>query len=330
MRIAHCSDLHLLHLEGTRFLQLMNKRWIGRANLLSNRSRHYMVAAFEDMVADLNALAGEGAGADRIDQVICTGDVTNIALRHEFEFARGHFDKLALGPAAVTVMPGNHDTYVAEGTGHFAEVFAPYFAPDDGWAWPAEDHARADARIAPHWPVVRVRGEVAIIAMSTSLATPWFTAYGRAGALQLQRLRAVLTDPRLVGKTRLVALHHPPAGKRGHSRIRGLRDHAAFAAVIAECGADLIIHGHEHRNMHEGLPGPHGEVPVLGVPSGTYGATDSSKTARYRVIEIEGGRIVGHHLRVWRAAERRFERDEAEPTPVPRTSPALVPALGSS
>ncbi len=323
VRIAHCSDLHLLHLDGVRWLQYASKRWIGRANLLTNRSRHYLTPAFEDMVADINALAG----ADRIDHLVCTGDVTNIALAGEFANARRYFDQLTLGPTHVTVMPGNHDTYVAEGVGLFAEAFADYFTPDDGWAWP-EDAAAAkrDRRVAPHWPVVRVRGEVAIIALSTSLATPWFTAYGRLGALQLERLRAVLTDPRLAGKVRLVALHHPPAGKRGSSRIRGLRDHAALAEVIRDCGADLIIHGHEHRNMHEGLASPSGEVAVLGVPSGTYAADDTNKTARYRVIEVEAGRIVGHHLRIWRAAERRFERDDAEPVPVPRTSPVLATA----
>ena len=52
MRLAHCSDLHLLSHDGTRWLELANKRWLGALNLLSNRSRHYHVAAFEAMVAN--------------------------------------------------------------------------------------------------------------------------------------------------------------------------------------------------------------------------------------------------------------------------------------
>ena len=50
MRLAHCSDLHLLSHDGARWLDLANKRWIGAMNLLSNRSRHYHVDAFDHMV----------------------------------------------------------------------------------------------------------------------------------------------------------------------------------------------------------------------------------------------------------------------------------------
>jgi len=84
MRLAHCSDLHLLSHDGARWLDLANKRWIGAMNLLSNRSRHYHVDAFDDMVSDLNTIG--------VDHVLCTGDVTNLALRQEFAFAREKFN----------------------------------------------------------------------------------------------------------------------------------------------------------------------------------------------------------------------------------------------
>ena len=35
MRIAHCSDLHLLSLAGARALDFVNKRWIGGLNLIA-------------------------------------------------------------------------------------------------------------------------------------------------------------------------------------------------------------------------------------------------------------------------------------------------------
>lgn len=301
MRIAHCSDLHLLSLDGARILDYLNKRWIGRMNLITSRSRHYHVAAFEHMVDDLNA--------QRVDHVICTGDVTNLALAGEFRFARERFDRLTLGTTGVTVLPGNHDAYIQEGTRHFAEVFGDYATSDDGWQWPVE----GEASLADRWPVVRVRGEVALIGLSTSMQTPWFTAYGRVGATQLARLRSALADPRLAGKCRIVAIHHPPAGKRAASAIRGLKDRSDFAAVLKECGADLVIHGHEHRNMRESLDGPAGPIEVLGVPSGTYEANDPDRTARYRILEIEGGRVVGQHLRIWHRDRKAFGRDEHEP-----------------
>lgn len=302
MRIAHCSDLHLLSHDGVRWLELANKRWLGAMNLLSNRSRHYHVAAFDDMIADLNA--GD------IDHILCTGDVTNLALRREFEFARGRFDQLKLGSEHVTVIPGNHDAYVAEGVPLFHETFGDFATTDPGWAW-AEDH-RHSADDVLHWPIVRVRGELAIIGLSTSRATPWFTAYGRLGEGQLARLRLVLADPRLAGKVRLVAIHHPPAGVRARNKIRGLRDHAAFAEVIASAGASLIVHGHEHRDMHEQLDGPGGTtVPVRGIASGTYLHDKPERTARYRVFELAAGQVVSDHVRVWDPEQHRFGQPAA-------------------
>jgi 3',5'-cyclic AMP phosphodiesterase CpdA len=269
MRIAHFSDLHLLSLEGARALDFANKRWIGGLNLLANRGRHYHTAVFEALIADL--------GRAGVDHAICTGDVTNLAMEQEFDFARGLFDRIPLGPAGVTVIPGNHDAYVARGSAYFTGYFAAYHACDPGWEWPDGDA----------WPVVRVRGEVAIVALSTSLATPWFTAYGVVGDKQRERLRAVLVDPRLAGRFRIVAIHHPPAGKWARSRIRGLKDREAFAAVLAETGAELVLHGHEHRDLHHLLPGPGGaEIPVDGINSGTYEAGREDRRARYRIYQV--------------------------------------------
>jgi 3',5'-cyclic AMP phosphodiesterase CpdA len=332
MRLAHCSDLHLLSHDGARWLDLANKRWIGAMNLLSNRSRHYHIDAFDDMIGDLNALG--------VDHVLCTGDVTNLALRQEFAFARAKFDGLALGPTGVTVIPGNHDAYVAEGVPLFAEMFAPFAASDPGWegtrAEPidsgpqrSKDRNLLAARVplvrpavaGPpsadepddlRWPIVRVRGELALIGTSTSCATPWFTAYGRLGPGQLARLQRVLRDPRLAGKVRVVAIHHPPAGKRGRNLIRGLRDHAAFAGVISDAGAHLIVHGHEHRDMTCELVGPDGPVPVRGIASGTYCHNKPDRTARYRIYEIAEGKVVSDHVRVWDRELRVFRPQDRE------------------
>jgi 3',5'-cyclic AMP phosphodiesterase CpdA len=296
MRLAHFSDLHLLSSEGVRLLQLANKRWIGAMNLLTNRGRHYHTRAFEDMIVDLNQ--------QRVEHILCTGDITNLAFEKEFAFARERFDRLALGPHNVTVLPGNHDAYVAEGVGLFAAVFADYATTDPGWDWTDADRDGADDDL--HWPIVRVRGELALIGVSTSRATPWFTAYGRVGAGQLARLSRVLADSRVAGKVRVVAIHHPPAGKRAQSRIRGLRDHEAFAAVIQQAGAELVVHGHEHRDMTESLLGPTGSVVVRGVPSGTYANDRPERTARYRIFEITDGRIVAETERVWDREQNTF------------------------
>lgn len=311
MRIAHCSDLHLLSLAGARALDFANKRWIGGLNLLANRGRHHHPEIFEAMVADFNRTA--------LDHIIVTGDVTNLALEEEFRFARRLFDEIQLGPEKVTVLPGNHDAYVARGAEYFTAHFDDYNRPDSGW------HSDAD-----RWPVVRVRGPLAVIALSTSLATPWFTAYGKIGREQLDRLAAALADPRLAGCFRLVAIHHPPAGERARSVVRGLRDRDRFARVIGEAGAELVLHGHEHLDLRAALPVPGGQmVAVRGIQSGTYEAGNLDRRARYRVYQIAddaamSGRpaLVGEELRVWDPQRREFVPDAA--AGVPGSGPAFA------
>src|SRR3569833_4054462 len=133
---------------------------------MTNRSRHYHEAAFEQMIADFEAA--------KIDHVLCTGDVTNLALRQEFEFARGLFERIGRGPRDVTVIPGNHDAYVAEGVGLFGEIFEPYHRTDEGWEWPSAEPGIArrgsaaegqrggevDQDADAAWPIVRVRGDL--------------------------------------------------------------------------------------------------------------------------------------------------------------------------
>ena len=293
MRIAHFSDLHLLSLDGARFIDFLSKRWIGALNLVVSRGRHHQTSVFDAMVADLNE--------NPVDHIVCTGDVTNLALEGEFRFARARFDQIGVGAREVTVVPGNHDAYVPRGTKFFQGYFADYHESDDDWHWDDGDP----------WPVVRVRGDVAIIGLSTSRATPWFTAYGRVGEKQLDRLAAVLGDSRLSGKFRLLLIHHSPTGKRSESRIRGLRDRDRFSQVIAEHGAELILHGHEHLDLLHELPGPDGTpIPILGIQSGSYEAGKPRLRARYRVFEFgqEADRPVvrQRELRVWDPAQSRF------------------------
>ena len=284
MRIAHLSDPHLLSLEGARVRDFLSKRWIGGLNLLANRARAHRPEVFDAMVDDINA-----AG---VDHVVCTGDLTNVALPGELARARAHLDRLALGPARVTVVPGNHDAYVQAGVRLFAEQLGDYCAPDEGWAWP--DGAR--------WPVVRVRGPVAIVGVSTSRQTPWFTAWGELGAAQLERLERALGDARLAGRFRLLAIHHPPAGAAAAHWRHGLRDRAALAEVLGRVGAELVLHGHEHLDLRAELAGPGGRaIPVRGIPSATYAGHRAAERAAYRIYTVgDEASGAGEELRVWR------------------------------
>ncbi len=52
-----------------------------------------------------------------------------------------------------------------------------------------------------------------------------------------------------------------------------------------------MLHGHDHRDFWNELPGPGGSrIPVVGAGSASY-AGGPSKRARYNVYEIEGAGI---------------------------------------
>ena len=88
---------------------------------------------------------------------------------------------------------------------------------------------------------------MALIAVNTCVPTGDFGAWGEIGAAQLARLESLLGSPAVAERTRVLLLHHPPVLHRP-PESRNLRDRAAFAEVLARAGADLVIHGHDHRD----------------------------------------------------------------------------------
>ena len=300
MRLAHVTDVHLLSLDGTRLRDFVNKRFAGGVNILINRGRPHTAEVFDALVDDLNSHG--------IEQVACTGDITNLSLESEFRFARGRFDRLAGGPANVLCVPGNHDNYIADTEGLFERAFEPYCAADDDWRW-------SDAAEDP-WPVVRVRGDLALVGLTTSRPSGLLMGHGWVGEPQLARLRQVLADARLQDKLRVIVMHHPSAGRHAKSWRRGLRDREAFAAVVAETGAELVLHGHEHLDLENHLAGPGGApIPVHGMRSASYAIASRTHSARYRVYSIRrepgAARPKLHRSEsfTWSPERKQFERD---------------------
>ena len=65
--------------------------------------------------------------------------------------------------------------------------------------------------------------------------------------------------------------------------LRRLVDAEEAAAAIAEAGAELVLHGHNHRLQHSTLAGPDGPVPVVGVPSASAGPHDPHDPGAYNL-----------------------------------------------
>ena len=284
MIVAHFSDVHALSLKGVSLRDFLNKRLAGGINVLLHRGRKHSVALAEALIDDLNRL--------RPDHVVVTGDLTNLSLESEFVLARSLLDRISLGPREVTVIPGNHDVYVwaAYLRQSFERAIGPY--------------AISDGAVEPHFPVVRVRGALAVVGISTAVPSPIPLADGWVGRRQLAEVEQALEWLGRAGKFRLVLIHHPPMRNR-HAYLRGLRDRDKLQAVLRRVGAELIVHGHEHRNLQMTLPGPTGQIPVIGVGSATYTDARLDRCARYNLYHIEGSSFT-IDTRVFDPASQRF------------------------
>lgn len=278
-KLAHVTDPHFRGFAGVGLSDFTGKRVVGAINLLVNRTRKHKMALLEALLHDVKAQA--------VDHLALTGDLANISIEAEWRTALRWLEAYGAGPAAVTVIPGNHDAYVPEVAASrvFEGLFAAYQTPD--LETPGVGGA-GDARAA--YPFVRVRGGVALVGVSSCVATGDMGAWGEVGEAQRERLEAALANPALAGKTRVVLIHHPPVLIK-HGEDRNLKDRAALAAVLARTGADLVLHGHDHADERATLEGPGGaKIPVVGAGSASY-AGGPERRSRYNVYEIEGRSI---------------------------------------
>jgi 3',5'-cyclic AMP phosphodiesterase CpdA len=233
IRIAHVSDLHVLSPRGVEWRRaLFNKRLTGYANLLLHRARVYRR---EYLVTVLTAAAGWA------DHVVVTGDVTNLSLEAEFEEARSLLEEVAR-KVEVTVVPGNHDVYLP--SVHAERRFAGHF----GAFLRSDLPALARDLLAGPFPCVKLRGPVAIVALSSAVPRPPFVASGRVGTRQLAALAEVLAHPDVVRRAPVVLVHHPAVDRRLRlARLRdGLVDAEGLRAVLAPVARGLVLFGHLH------------------------------------------------------------------------------------
>ena len=263
--LAHLSDPHL-PMPAARVSQLLNKRATGYFNWWRNRAHIHVPEALAGIVADIKAR--------KPDHIALTGDLVNVSLPQEFRRAA---DWLAAfdAPDRLTVIPGNHDVYVATPWREGIGLWGAYIAGDG--APPAQGF--------DVFPTLRRRGSVALIGLSTGVPKPPLLATGTLGEAQIARAERLLGQAGRDGLCRIVLIHHPPLANQ--SRFKHLTDNALFRAMICRVGCDAILHGHNHRSEIARIDGPSGPIPVLGVASASAAADSKYGRARYHLIHIE-------------------------------------------
>jgi 3',5'-cyclic AMP phosphodiesterase CpdA len=265
-RLAHISDVHLSPLPGVTYRDLLSKRITGYINWRRYRRGLMTGGALETLTADMKSRAP--------DHIAVTGDLVNLALDQELQTAKLWLETLG-DPNDVSLVPGNHDAYVPGALDKACRLWEPWMRGD------GVDNAGRRVE----FPYMRVRGDVALIGVSSARATAPFMASGDFGSSQAKRLARMLDEAGKRGLFRIVMIHHPPirGATAAHKRLFGI---GRFQKVIARHGAELILHGHTHLATRYEIDGPSGKVPVICVPSASQELGGKRPAARYNLFDI--------------------------------------------
>ena len=311
MKVAHISDIHISTFDGAMFRDFLNKRILGGLNLLLHR-REYRGGKAEILLSALT----QDINAQRPDLVLFTGDVTSLSLPQEFARARTFVESLG-DPSRVVLLPGNHDcyTYEAQKSHRFETVFGDYLGTQTNGPEQA-------------FPYVRRFGErLAIVALSSAVATPPPLATGRLGGPQRERLKELLGGLSQEGRFVVLAVHHPPdkRAQKAGGRMRHMEDSLELLKLAAEAKVPMIAHGHEHRGWQHTIQ--HAEsgwsCQVFDAGSGTALSSNPERCARYNVytFDTKAAGLLEARARVYDPAEGHF---------VDRGAPPLNPNQAAS
>ena len=169
--LAHLSDPHLPPLPAARLRDLAGKRALGYLNWRRNRRKFHRRDVLDALVSDIRSQSP--------DHVAVTGDLVNLALEAEFAPARawlesvGAPDRVTVSPAITTPMSAPPNIALRE----MARLSLGDEAPDDGAAF----------------PLLRRRGPLALIGVSSAVPTPPLLATGWLGRAQLDALEQMLS-----------------------------------------------------------------------------------------------------------------------------------------
>jgi 3',5'-cyclic AMP phosphodiesterase CpdA len=304
--LAHLSDLHLVSGRDLSALELMNKRILGYFSWRLHRRTHHRKDILSSLLQELQCID--------TDHIAVTGDLTHLGRPAEFSKTQKLLD--ALGPPSkVSVVPGNHDAYIATNWARTYARWTPYMASDAG-SLNNGDHSNP----ANYFPMLRIRGQTALIGVSSARPSAPFFATGKIGPLQMQKFENLLTETGRQGLFRVVLIHHPPVSGVVAWRKR-LIDARELRSVVKRRGAELILHGHVHRRSVTQLPTAMGSVPAISVPAVSALGRKPAGRARFHIYHIspapDGWKVL---LTVYRyaAAERRFLMEDDGRFELPR------------
>ena len=311
LTFAHLSDPHLSSLNLVRWRYLANKRLLGYLSWRRKRRFEHRHEVLQALRQDLTKTLP--------DHLIITGDLTHIGLPDEFLQVRRWLESMG-APDDITIVPGNHDAYVRVAWQHSFAHWQAYMNSDNR----GEDTGQSRAGQA--FPSLRIRGPVAFIGLSSAHVSAPFMATGSLGKAQLSQLSELLDKTAQQGLFRVVLLHHPPQPGAETWRKR-LTDAPAMCEVLADCGAELVLHGHSHRYRQSKIARPGNSVPVFGIPSASSIGPNPRRAAKYQIYKVQK---VGNEwkldmsLRAYLPHEGRFVKEQDQSMLLPAANPTTT------
>ena len=148
----------------------------------------------------------------------------------------------------IFTVPGNHDLYLRDCVDdrRFERLFGDLLGSD--WPERAVDGA---------FPAVRLFDDhLAVITVNSARPNPqpWRSS-GRIPDAQLRALEQLLADPRLTGRTVMIATHYAPRLRDGGPDRwnHGLENADELLAICGRAPRVALLHGHIHWRYHLAL-----------------------------------------------------------------------------
>lgn len=309
-RIAHLSDVHLLdvHAEAKRARYRFATRLVSTGRGVDPRVRRRRLS---------RALAiAKASGADHF---VISGDLTEVGADEEFEQFAEVLSEARLPEDSVTLVPGNHDAYTANG------------AWERAIRGPLARFAAASATVAGK---IVDRDAVAFLPIDTSRFQSIARASGEFTRAAADAVTRRLVDPALRDKALVMVLHHPPIHPNAFMRLfDGLRGCAQLVELLVRHPRLQLLHGHLHRVVDRMVPSPkddgaqggaHAQPPhtrVFGAPATCDGPDEAP---RIRLYDVTDGKLCAVPPVSPPALEARIARGFA-PMVAPMVAPAIAP-----
>ena len=283
--LAHFSDVHLGPLpSGAGFADFRAKRLLGAMSWAWKRKHLHNPNIANALRQDILSF--------RPDHVAFTGDGVNIASPLEFPPLLEWMHRFG-PPDFLSFVPGNHDAYVKTARPKTLGLLDAYM--------------QGDMRGEQQFPYVRLRRNVALIGLNSAVPRGFLSAEGILGRHQREALRRRLAELKGKGFYRLVMIHHPPAIGLT-TKLRSLIDAAELTTVLAEVGAELVIHGHNHHRQLHWIKSGDTRIPVVGVPSASMaGPHHPAEWNLYTITRNSGKWQTEVSIRQWIAAKQSFQ-----------------------